>query len=143
MSLRRWICLELRLYSRRGCRSNSVFPLHLCNVGLHECGHDDVIEPRFQRWTHLFGELHQWLSLIGCFVSLGTSARRTRETGMPKVLAIFRKESPLERRPLTASTSTAARGLPMCFPIALAWASPARTRSAIRSRSNCATAPTI
>src|SRR5712692_3444503 len=65
-----------------------------------------------------------------------TSARRTRDTGMFKVVAITRSDLPCERRLLTASRSTWARGRPMCFPIARAWARPARTRSAIRSLSN-------
>jgi hypothetical protein len=66
----------------------------------------------------------------------GINARLTRETGIPSVVAIARSDFPSDRRALTAAVSTAARGLPMCFPMARACAIPARTLSAIRSLSN-------
>ena len=66
------------------------------------------------------------------------AARRTVPSPMPKVSPIFAQESPAPRKEAILFESTTTRGRPRRFPLALADASPDRTRSRISSRSNSA-----
>src|ERR1700730_18117361 len=69
------------------------------------------------------------------------AARLAVPSPIPISIAIAAHERPSERRLLILVRLTLTRGRPNCLPLALAFRNPARTRSAIRLRSNSATAP--
>src|SRR5579859_2980280 len=75
------------------------------------------------------------------FLARFWKARRAVPSPMFNCLATARHDAPLERSSSIAKTSTTTHGLPSVFPFARAFRKPARTRSAIRLRSNSATAP--
>src|SRR6202041_3433262 len=59
----------------------------------------------------------------------------------PRAAPTARQDEPADRSRLISVKSISLRGRPRVFPLARALRSPARTRSAIRLRSNSATAP--
>ena len=80
------------------------------------------------------------------FPSFGTprsGAIQSSDPPTPSCLAMARQPSPWLLRAAIFVGSRILGGLPSCFPFARAFLRPARTRSAIKLRSNSATAPRI
>src|SRR5215469_18370856 len=75
------------------------------------------------------------------FLADERAKRHTVPSPIPSSLAIFAQESPCARNVAILRASTIVRGRPSRFSFARAFRSPARTRSAIKLRSNSATAP--